>query len=163
MRFNPLPRRDIQEEVGHQNQDMKRGLLVSKFKRFIKILFLIIIVLAVLFGSYKIFKASNNSVVADSIASPYYAVFLSNGQVYFGKLVHNNKYELTLTDVYRLQVPDDMLILSQEQITTEPFTLVRLNQEVHGPTNNLFVNKAHLLFYEQLSNESSVVKSIRAQ
>ncbi len=40
------------------------------------------------------------------VRSEYQAVFLSNGQVYFGKL-HNSGYQYKLTDVYYLQVTED--------------------------------------------------------
>lgn len=66
----------------------------------------VLIVLGVLFRN-NLFGGKNsgsNGVPAMTDVSQYQAVFLTNGQVYFGKISHANSQYVNLTDIYYLQV-----------------------------------------------------------
>lgn len=73
----------------------------------------------------------------------YSAVFLDNGQVYFGHLEGDK-----LTDVYDLQG------------TSTPM-LGKLSDELHAPTDQLKLNQQHVLFTEELQASSQIVKAIK--
>lgn len=83
----------------------------------------------------------------------YQAIFLSNDQIYFGRLKSESQKSeyLTLTDVYYVKVGEDSI-----------GTLVKLGQiEPHRPTNEMIINRNHILFWENLSLDSPVVRTIQ--
>ena len=85
-------------------------------------------------------------------ASDYYAVFLDNNQTYFGKITSKSKDKMVLSGVYYLQANTDPNI--------ERFNLIRLGQELHGPTSEMIINMNHVIFYEHLRDDSKLVQSI---
>ncbi len=102
---------------------------------------------------------------ADSNTSAYQAVFLTNGQVYFGKLSDlGNRDYVTLTDIYYLQVgPQQGSGTGSSASSTAPqqgVVLVKLGQELHGPVDEMHISKSQILFYENLKEDGTVVKTI---
>ncbi len=96
-------------------------------------------------------------------ASGYQAVFLTNGQVYFGKLVNPNADYLTLNDIYYLQVGPQQGSGTAVQSTTtaqQQISLVKLGNELHGPVDQMHISRAQVLFYEDLKSDGQVVKAI---
>lgn len=97
----------------------------------------------------------------DVNASLYYSFFLDNGQVYFGKIRSISETEIVATNIYYLQTAQNESLNPNDQTTEEPrFNLVKLGKEIHGPTDELFINRAKLLFYERLRKDSKIVESI---
>lgn len=96
--------------------------------------------------------------------SGYQAMFLTNGQVYFGKIVSMEKEFVTMNDIYYLQVGPQQGSASQPGQAAQPaqqnITLVKLGNELHGPVDEMHINKAQLLFYEDLKEDGQVVKAI---
>lgn len=84
----------------------------------------------------------------------YQAVFLDNGQVYFGKLKQKSDF-FSLTDVYYLQSGTGSL----DQ--TSSLSLSKLGNEAHGPEDKMEINKDHILFIEDMKPDSKVVKAIQ--
>ncbi|HTB48950.1 MAG TPA: hypothetical protein VK712_02615 [Verrucomicrobiae bacterium] len=77
----------------------------------------------------------------------YQSLFLTNGQVYFGKLwVYETFY--MITDIYYLQgeAPDQ--------------TLVKLGNETHGPEDMQVHSKLQVQFWQNLREEGSVSVAI---
>ena len=156
MRFNnpPNPEKLPEQIVGSGSVAKKSG---KGFASFLKTLLKVLVVLALLYGAiigskYFINKKSNNLVLN------YSAVFLSNGQVYFGKIIDKNDQELTLKEVCYLQNANSDF--SPEAIQGSGFTLVKLGQELHGPEDIMHVNRSQILFYEYLRDDSQLVKTI---
>jgi hypothetical protein len=103
--------------------------------------------------------------------STYQAVFLVNGQVYFGRLKGINSKTPVLDDVYYLQVNQqlqpgaDSAVRAATSTTGEAkqpqFSLMKLGQsEIHGPEDRLHLIKSQILFWENLRPDSQVVKTI---
>ena len=90
-----------------------------------------------------------------SIASgDYQAVFLDNGQVYFGKLDRSDDEFFTLTEVFYLQ--------SGVAVTeTANLALTKLGAEAHGPEDRMEINVEHILFVEDMKTDSKVVQAIQ--
>jgi len=89
----------------------------------------------------------------------YQAVFLSNNQVYFGKLMNSNSQFPKLTDIYYLRVTQTL----QPQDPNRPqqqINLVKLGNELHGPEDAMKINRDHILFVEDLKADSQVVTAI---
>ncbi len=99
-------------------------------------------------------------------ADGYCAVFLSNNQVYFGKVAINGWKELKITDVYYLQVNTNSEVATSDSlngesdIATAGVSLNKLGNELHGPKDEMIINRDHILFIERLKSDSKVVKAI---
>ena len=89
-------------------------------------------------------------------AGTYQAVFLSNGQVYFGMLSHRKSQYPTLTNIYYLQTGQQL----QPSATSPNVSLVKLGDELHGPADTMRINRDHIVFIEDLKPDSQVVALI---
>lgn len=90
----------------------------------------------------------------------YQAVFLTNGQVYFGHLEKAGGGYVRLSDIYYLQVqgPD---LQQQSQSTSPNINLIKLGEELHGPEDAMFIPNDRILFWENLRDDSRVVQVIK--
>ncbi len=129
----------------------------------------LLVVLAILVGG-GIYLSRNRDgisfgggVVKDSgeNISDYSAIFLTNGQVYFGKLVSMDNTELDLRDIFYLQVNQEVQGANADESATDPeLSLVKLGNELHGPNDRMRINRDHVLFTESLKKDARVVKAI---
>lgn len=133
------------------------------------VVILLVIIGAVLFRD-KLFPSQDANVQtppAQETLSGYQAVFLTNGQVYFGKLSDVSAVYATLVDIYYLQVTQPPLQGSaqegqQQQQQQQPqLSLVKLGQELHGPVDEMKLNREHILFYEDIKEDGRVMQAIR--
>lgn len=89
------------------------------------------------------------------------AVFLTNGQVYFGKIKNVNKQFLDLQEIYYLnvnqQVQPNQDANKQAQSS---ISLVKLGCELHGPVDRMIVNRDQVTFWENLKDDGQVTKAI---
>lgn len=94
---------------------------------------------------------------SDTIAltSEYQAVFLDNGQVYFGKITAQRSDYLRLTEVFYLQSGTSAMD-SEANVA-----LVKLGNEMHGPQDQMFIRAERVLFVENLKDDSKVVQAIQ--
>lgn len=93
-------------------------------------------------------------------AEKFQAVFLTNGQVYFGHVKGAAKRYVTITDIYYLQV-DQPIQPEPKDKTTEPkVSLIKLGGELHGPKDEMQINRDQILFIEELKDDSKVVQAI---
>ena len=95
--------------------------------------------------------------------SGYQAVFLTNGQVYFGKLQNTRGEYLTLTNIYYLQVQQTVQPAEANPTTDQGETqLVKLGNELHGPQDSMNISDKQVLFWENLKADSKVAQAIGA-
>lgn len=95
----------------------------------------------------------------------YQAVFFTNGQVYFGKLqAFSNEY-MKLTDIYYLQTQsgEDADSKNPQKTSNDQSNvqLIKLGDEIHGPTDEMIISKEQVLFYENLKDDGKVAQSIK--
>jgi hypothetical protein len=91
------------------------------------------------------------------------AVFLNNGQVYFGNITNLNDRYLRLTNIYYLrqnQSPQPAAQENQQPSTDNNLSLVKLGCEVHGPADEMIVNADQINFWENLKSDGQVVKAV---
>lgn len=123
----------------------------------------VLVVLGVLFRD-KLFQGQDKNTPAGT-PSGYQAVFLTNGQVYFGKLTNAMSEYVTLEDIYYLQVTQPPLQGSQtntQATQAQPqLSLVKLGQELHGPVDSMQINHEQILFYEDMKEDGRVMQAIR--
>lgn len=157
IRFNQPTPPPIAEVAPEKAPTKKKGGLTmhSFFLLIVKVL----IVLAVLYGGL---VASKYFLKPDQRANDYAAVFLVNGQVYFGKFDKKSEDELVMKEVYYLQNANNGLSSSTSgELPKTGFTLVKLGQELHGPEDFMYINKSQVLFYEYLRADSQLVQTIQ--
>jgi hypothetical protein len=94
-------------------------------------------------------------------AGDYQAVFLANGQVYFGKLSRQNSKFPVLRDVFYLQVTQPASQTRPGELPSTNINLVKLGSELHAPTDEMRINSNQILFVEDLQSESGVLKAIQ--
>ena len=120
-----------------------------------------IVLLAAGIGGYWFLSRSQLSTQIDS--AKYQAVFLSSGQVYFGKLTTVDSQYLKLSGVFYIQSQQDAAS-EEDQITTQESTgmqLIKLGEEVHGPEDTMVINRDQMLFFENLKSDGKVTQLIR--
>lgn len=118
-------------------------------------------VILVVFGLLWYFRGSANE--ASQINSKeYQAVFLTNGQVYFGKLKTLNSQYVKLTDIYYLQAKETVQPKQKDNSTSQDnnVQLVKLGNELHGPEDAMQINKDQVVFWENLKKDGKVTQAI---
>lgn len=95
--------------------------------------------------------------------SKYQAVFLQNGQVYFGKIASLNSKVLNLQSVFYLNSQNTSATTdtNKDNTASNQFTLVKLGCELHGPYDQMVVNRDQVTFWENLKDDGQVVKTIK--
>jgi hypothetical protein len=85
-----------------------------------------------------------------------YAVFLTNGQIYFGHLSLHRDF-IVLKNVFYPQSNDFL----RNDGTKKKITLQRLGNELHGPENTIHINKDQIMYFEKLRDDSKVNEAIK--
>lgn len=86
----------------------------------------------------------------------YQAVFLSNGQAYFGKIKTLNNSYIDLRDVYYLYNGSS----SQDQ-TAANLSLVKLGTELHCPKDQMVIYRDQVSFWENINADGKVATAIK--
>lgn len=155
------------QTIPNEQQILKLNKQLKTRKHEGRIGLIIIIIIAVLL-SYWIRQGLEKGIILHKPQSEYQAVFLSNNQVYFGKITNQNQAEVILSDIYyfttlrSLQYGEDKNQLPDTpQMSPDTFSLVKLGQELHGPKDEMRINRNHILFIEDLKEDSKVLKAIK--
>jgi hypothetical protein len=166
--------------VVHQQTSSSRQVNSHKHK-WIKLLVIPLIVVVVLLiglyaGAILLLHNNQQATGAGTINhSENQAVFLTNGQVYFGKLQTANQYYLKLENIYYLQIQQSVQPASTNGVNT-PTTnsttanssatndssaqLVKLGNELHGPEDEMTIMRSQVMFWENMKPDSKVSKAI---
>ena len=98
------------------------------------------------------------------IKGEYNAIFLTNGQTYFGKIEEQDKELIKFTDIYYLRLTQDLHNQKFDELKNplpDQLVLIKLGKELHGPQDTMYINKDQILFIEELQNNSMVVNAIK--
>ncbi len=87
------------------------------------------------------------------------AVFLTNGQVYFGKINSVNSKFVDLRGIYYLNV-NQQVQPNQGQQAQSSISLVKLGCELHGPVDQMIINRDQVTFWENLKDDGQVAKAV---
>lgn len=164
IRFNqPVPTREIPKGPPHFGTTQPEFKTHSKKTWWKFLITLVLIVVLVIFGFMFVQQKMRslgqvdtlNGLINGQSVDRYVAVFLLNGQVYFGKMVSNNEKEIILKEVYYLQASTASVGEAKK------YDLIKLGTEVHGPTSEIFIIRSNVLFYEILRADSEVLRSIK--
>jgi uncharacterized protein (UPF0333 family) len=135
-----------------------------------KNLLVIIIVIIVGIAAYFIIFNRDNSLIKKSnntqnneqqTNDKYQAVFLTNGQVYFGKLEDKGGNYVKLTDIYYLQAQDKVQPKDENTANDQSnLTLIKLGKELHAPADEMNISRQQILFWEDITADGKVMKAI---
>jgi hypothetical protein len=131
--------------------------------RWMQILSLVIVIgIAVLLAgvALAVGRGSNTNESQYISTSKYQAVFLNNGQVYFGKIINLNSQYVRLANVYYLTQGTSSS--TDKTDTSTNYSLVKLGcQQIHDPTDQMVINRSQVTFWENLEASGKVVTSIQ--
>jgi hypothetical protein len=88
------------------------------------------------------------------------AVFLTNGQVYFGKVTSVTNEYVNLTSIYYLNSQQQSADAAKAATEQTNFSLVKLGCELHGPADQMVINRSQVSFWENLTADGKVSKAI---
>ncbi len=167
MNPQPVSHQPMAQQPMNQNQQPMMHHSRGSRMPWVVLAIVVIVVLAVLGFLFRS-KLMNNSATAADKPSGYEAVFLTNGQVYFGKLSHADDTYATLQDIYYLQVNGGAANSAQAQqpaagaaaTDQSQLSLVKLGNELHGPLDSMQINRSQILFFEELKASGKVALAI---
>lgn len=91
----------------------------------------------------------------------YQAVFLNGGQVYFGRVRSLNEKFLRIQDIYYLRVNQTVQPnQDSNSAASNDVSLVKLGCELHGPQDEMLVNRDQVIFWENLKSDGQVAKAV---
>jgi hypothetical protein len=181
MAYKKRTKRAVSEIIPDEEEMMEEGVQDFSYSEggsgggFFKFIVTILIIAIILVGGWYVIDnytdISLPGMSTEASPSGWQAVFLSNGQVYFGQIKKSTEHEIVLTDIYYLQVIDKPLQQGQvgedgapagQPQTQQELTLTKLGTELHGPTDQMNINRDHVLMTEELREDSKVVTAIDA-
>jgi hypothetical protein len=119
---------------------------------------ILVVAVVVLLGVLYYFKVIPGTIFSGR--NVYQAVFLTNGQVYFGKLTNEKSTYAVLRDVFYLQITQAPQPLKPGETPPTNINVVKLGGELHSPQDEMRINRDQILFVEDLKPESRVVQAI---
>lgn len=142
-------------------ENMNTKKVGIRFNKLFKISFLVILFIVVFgFLIYFLKDKVDFGWQKDVGLSGYQAVFISNGQVYFGKLSNKGDTYVALKDVYYLQTNQQLQLGQESGEADKQLSLVKLGNELHSPDDRMYINRDQILFYEDLKSNGRVVEAI---
>ena len=91
-----------------------------------------------------------------SFRAPYQAVFLANGQTFFGRYYERLGPFVKIEDAYYIQQIKD-----PDPNKPAQTRIVRRGNELHGPQSRMLIPRTTVLFVEDLSDASPIAQFIR--
>lgn len=131
-----------------------------------KVLVIGLVGLGFVLGAFLLYRNGIISVKTKPASNAWQAVFLTNGQVYFGHLAKETRQYATLADIYYLQIEQQSNLQPEKQTDkkageSEPkLTLIKLGNELHGPSDLMRINRDQIVFVEDMKSDSKVVTAI---
>jgi len=87
------------------------------------------------------------------------AVFLNGGQVYFGNIQNLNDKYMRMTNIYYLRV-NQTVQPNGNTSQNNDVSLVKLGCELHGPQDQMVINRDQVVFWENLKGDGQVAKAV---
>ena len=131
---------------------------VSAVRRtLIVIAVLIVLIILLLLARQQLSRAGIATLFAPSAlelidGNSYQAVFLTGGQVYFGRLQQQGSLYFVLYDVFYLSVPSDPDAQPQ---------LIKRGSEIQAPVDPMIIPASQILYLENLRPDGQVATAIR--
>lgn len=148
-------RRDARHPSG-ETIERKRKIKLPKRKIvFVSIAIVVVAAISVVSGLLYMQTRITNYIDGNK----YQAVFLTNGQVYFGKLQKVNGDYFKLKEIFYLE--NNSATVDDTNQDQDKIHLVKLGDEIHGPEDEMIVDKAQILFFENIKKDGGVSTAIK--
>ncbi|MFA5099163.1 MAG: hypothetical protein WC461_03075 [Candidatus Paceibacterota bacterium] len=115
---------------------------MSKLNKILLAVVIVLIIALVVLIYWQNFKKSDNS--------DYWAVFLTSGDLYIGKIGYFPSYHLS--DVWLIQRTSD---------EKNPYSVGKFAQAIWGPGENLYINDDQIVWKNKLSPTSQMLNYIK--
>ena len=156
----PIRKTNNSGSVSIQHAPIKKNTAQKRNKFIMPIIGILGLIILFFGGYYAIQQLNNNNLMSGVNSQQYQAVFLTNGQAYFGKITSINNSFLQISHIYYLQAQQSVQPKTSSQAN---LSLVKLGSEIHGPEDNMYIARSQILFYENLKDNGQVVKAINNQ
>ena len=137
----------MQENTNYKYKITKSGWIL---------IIVILIIMALLV--YLVLQDNHKTGGLSKNESQWQAIFLSNDQVYFGQVISENKDSVIIKNIYYLQ--DQISLHQGASQLLKDFSLIKLGNEVHGPYDEMRINRHHIIFVEDLRSEGKIMQAI---
>ena len=153
----PAPRQEVSSTPPTYK---KKDKIKKKRAKWPFVVIAIVMVIAICVAGY--FWRNHSGIASQISSDKYQAVFLTNGQVYFGKLEKVGGGYYKLKDVYYLQNKSNESEDSDGQLKSgNDVELIKLGNEVHGPEDTMVIERSQVLFFENLKKDGKVSTTIQ--
>lgn len=139
------------------------GKQKRSFKRIIIPIAIILVLALAGVGGWLLWSRSQNMDSAIN-KDEYQAVFLTNGQVYLGKLASYNSTYFQLTDAFIVATPTTAkpaTTAADASANSNDTQLVKITSGVLAPHDAMFVVRSQVLYYENLQPNGKAAKLIK--
>jgi len=129
----------------------------------IRLIFALIAVVILAAGGLFAWSTLNSASAPGIDTGKYQAVFLVNGDIYFGKLESAGSDHMKLTNIYYIQSPTtEPTDKEAEQTSTDQSNvkLIKLGEEIYGPEDAMIISRDQIMLYENLKPKSKVAQAI---
>lgn len=146
---------------GESNFQARKLVKLGSFVLLILITALVAALLIVISTSDKSDSSSKEAKLVNS--SEMQAVFLTNGQVYFGNIKSIDDQSIQLSNIYYLTT-NTQVQPNQNQASAASNTgvqLVKLGCELHAPEDSMTINRSQVTFWENLKTTGQVAAAVK--
>lgn len=143
------PSRGVRQESPKKKRSLKKWLLVA------------LATVVVVGGLLWFFVFRGMGAAGQIEGGNYQAVFLTSGQVYFGKLVVVDGSYMKLSDVFYIQTSSSSTTVQSTDTNASDMKLIKLGNEIHGPKDAMVISRDQVLFFENLKTDGKVAQTIK--
>jgi len=143
------------------NEEIKRKHSAGNGRASKLVFIILIFVIVVTFMCISLWQDGTFRNISQTIGfkNTFQAVFLSNGQLYFGKITE-------MTNEYIMMENPHFLQLAQEQAEIEEgvqpeMQLISIKDEFHKPKDFVLIEKSSVIFIEELRDASQIADAIQ--
>lgn len=155
----PTPRTASRLQESYQPQQAEKKSRKGLIWTLVSLILVICIV-----GAGWVMWSNAQSGVTGIDTSRYQAVFLSNGQIYFGKMAAFNDESFKISKVYYPEAQTTEGESTQKSTAPQSnIKLIPIVDGVHGPEDEMIISKSQILYYENLKADSQVAQLIERQ
>jgi hypothetical protein len=151
----PRPSSSFQAETGSGKSSKHEGKQPNKLTMVGKLFLLVAVAVMVLAVLALLIFPNTKSEKSYVDGSKLQAVFLTNDQVYFGKITDLNSKFLVLNNIYYLRTQDTGAKTNNGNVS-----LVKLGCELHKPYDRMVINRSQVQFWENLQSDGQVAQAV---
>lgn len=115
----------------------------------------LVVILLIAWGGYSSWQSRR-----PNTSGPRQAIFLADGQIYFGYASSMRNQIVTLVDVYYLRAPTTNDNKTPIPATSQQVDLIKLGDELYGPKDRMEINRDGIKYIEDMKDDSQINQKI---